>query len=161
VNKARISIVFLLILLVTLLTAISVTSATANAYIKINNGSTIVTNKGQKPQIVVQFGNRGQKTIEKVSVICYYSHNLGTPVAIYPRVLESGLKLNNIFGGGADVVSFGGPSKPVDLIAGQNHDVAFDLNITASRGAQGTVQCVLFSDVTLVASSSSTTIKVQ
>jgi hypothetical protein len=156
-QKAKITIVLLIVMLGVMLAAISVASATPDAYIKINNGSTIVTNKGQTPQIVVQFGNRGQRKLEKVSVICYYSESIGTPATLYPRAMDQGMKLNSFMGGRADVVAFG----TTDLIPGQNYDVAFDLNITASKGAKGTVQCVLLTDVTLAATSTVSTIKVQ
>jgi|FLYN01.1.fsa_nt_gi hypothetical protein len=117
-------------------------------YIQINNGD-IVTNHGQQPQVVVQFGNRGNAIVENVDVTCVWSGELGFPGAVYPGPFTFFQTFDaiplDIAEFGADLVA-GVLIDDVDLIPGQNYNVAFDIHITAPSGTEGFVQCGLFTN---------------
>jgi hypothetical protein len=133
----------------------------SDVYVKINNG-VIYTNRGQQPQIVVQFGNRGSEIVEDVSVMCLFNSELGNVTQIFRRpfgwagVVADNLDLNR--GGDpeapaflVDIISFGegldGTDKGnIDLIPGQNHTVAFNVRVNAARNSENFVACAVFSD---------------
>ena len=124
-------------------------------YIQINNGNPITTNPGQRPQIVVQFGNRGNPTLLDVEVDCGVKNDLGSLGAAYGNAFRVIGKYDEYvvpgFGPvGYDLITFGfnydnANNDNVNLPPGQNYNVAFEVNVSAPRGFVGWVQCALYS----------------
>jgi hypothetical protein len=123
-------------------TPTAIPTVPTGGYIQINNG-VIVTNPNQHPQVVVQFGNRGNRRIENVAVRCTFDSDLGSLGAVYPGPFISVLS-------GSNSVSVG-IGDGVDLPPGQNYNVAFNIHITAGSGATGSVSCELLSNSAVIA----------
>lgn len=129
------------------------TLAQETGYIQINH-STIVTNPGQRPQVVVQFGNRGQTALSGVSITCNWNYDLGTPGRVQKGPFRYVRTYNDLdaFGFLYDAADFGFNSMDgmlidnVTLIPGQNYNVAFEIRIgrNVPRGTEGHVDCALF-----------------
>jgi len=120
----------------------------AGPYIQINNGTTMVTNTGQTPQLVVQFGNSGSTTVRGVSISCSVPAALGTITGNYPGPFKTVTS-------SANSISF----SSVDLIAGQNYNVSVNFKVSAAKGTTHTVSCSLASGSG--SASASATVKVQ
>jgi hypothetical protein len=109
-------------------------------YIQINNG-TIVTNLGQRPQVVVQFGNRGSTPIAGY-VACFLSSTLVGAVVNpqrgpFPNVSITRDRTWVVFYD----TQIGPATYGIVVPPGQNHNVAFEVNVTAPAGTQGSVLC--------------------
>lgn len=132
-----------------LLLAASTVSAQVDGYITIAN-NIIVTNPGQRPQVVVQFGNRSNTTIENVDLICGWPTGDADLGAVFPGPFDT---VSNLVIPNAEFAVFG--SDPftgfiiddVDLIPGQNYNIAFNLEIIAPSGTESFVNCFLFSNI--------------
>ena len=115
--------------------------------IQINNGSEIVTNSGQQPQIVVQFGNRGQHALHDVSVYCVWEPELGLLGAVHAGPFTH---TGTFFGGevyyGADL-QLNVLVDRITLPPGQNHNVAFNINVHAPAGSEYVMFCALQTNV--------------
>jgi hypothetical protein len=134
--------VSLSVLVVCLLALTSIASAHANGgYIRINNGR-IVTNPGQQPQVVVQFGNTSGVTLNNISVLCFWNANLGTPGATYPGPFSAINTVNDgpLFAGTYDSAR---SANAISLIPGQNYNIAFNINIGLPSNHSGFVGCQL------------------
>ncbi|MEO0597478.1 MAG: hypothetical protein AAF126_15330, partial [Chloroflexota bacterium] len=63
-------IVWIVVLVLSAVTMNAVSAQESSpAYIQINNSNISVT-ATERPQVVVQFGNRGQQTVENVGILC-------------------------------------------------------------------------------------------
>lgn len=137
-----------------------------HGYIRINNG-TIVTNEGQRPQVVVQFGNisADRRTIENVDLYCVWPDGFadlgqvqrGPFNTVVPVVISN----NEFVEFGASDPLEGFLIDEVDLIPGQNYNVAFNMHIRAARGMQTEIECLLFTNFFDLIDRTSATIRVQ
>lgn len=136
-----------IILLVGLLLATVGSSAQVpdGGYIQINNGH-IVTNPGQPFHLVVQFGNRGQETLEGIYVRCGIRPVIGdvTHIQSGPFTWMSVFDRENVTSilfarnRGAEA-----PNEYIELRPGQNHNVAIRVHTFAESGTEGEIFCSL------------------
>lgn len=148
--------------LVFVLSALSISMVSAQqespAYIQINNSNISVT-ATERPQIVVQFGNRGQGTVENVGILCValgelrinrtFTYNAFASSSIAPAA--PGVALPNQAVSYPSAFSFLGLGDEfIDLRPGQNFNVAFQLEIAQDDNPEtngGDVLCALVDGV--------------
>jgi hypothetical protein len=132
------------LLLALVLAVLPVTATRAEyrspGYIQINNGA-IVTNRGQHPQVVVQFGNRGSAPIAGY-VACFLSSGsigrISKPVAgPFPHALIGPDRTYVMF----YQTRIGPATYGINVAPGQNYNVAFRLKIKAPAGTSGSLLC--------------------
>ncbi len=118
-------------------------------YVQINNG-TIVTNWGQQPQVVAQFGNTTQTTLYRTIIACYFPQELGTVTAVYAGPfhtdnLSNYSGYNQVVGGGVATGIFNGfIIEVVNLIPGQNYNFSFNIQVADNAPSSSSVTCGLF-----------------
>lgn len=131
--------------------------AQTSSYIQINNGQ-IRTHSGQQFQVVTQFGNRSQATIEGAVVACFWAAELGAlgrvhagPFNVTDFISDG---TTSVVGGNIDFTEivnedlvYGFVFEGVDLRPGQNYNFAFNI-VAGDAGASGQVSCVLQSGYT-------------
>jgi hypothetical protein len=138
--------ILLLPILVVLTVTLVAVQAQDSGYIQINNGSVIEIPAGQQPQVVVQFGNRGNEPLMGVRVVCTISESGQGSVSfvedqIYPHSMQT-------YAISGSTISFPEDSAGIELIAGQNFNVGFNVRVedTAEVGVIRTVTCELYDE---------------
>lgn len=134
----------------------STAQAQDELFIQIKNSLEIVTQAGQVVEIVVEFGNRGDQLSENIYIGCLWDFDLGSPGEVQPRPFRFFRTSDATEPSGGlftfDRVEFGGVRlSPFDhvlidrltLLPGQNHTVAFQINITPRGNVVGSVVCTL------------------
>jgi hypothetical protein len=152
--------VFLVIVLVSLTFTAKPTAAQATAapYIQINNGQTISITASEQPQISVQFGNRGQATLQGVFIRCTWDTFIRFTGQAQPGPFSGFQSV-----AGSPPFLFFPAATPtstqlLNLPAGQNANVAFNIRLAlpspTTKGFAGTLQCVLLNSAAAVIASS-------
>ncbi len=135
-----------LLLGVLVVLAATLVSAQGSGTIQINNGSVIEAPAGQQPQVVVQFGNQGNAPLTGVRVVCRISEAGQGSLSfvenqIYPHAMQTYALTEN-------TVSFPEDEAGVELIAGQNQNVGFNVLVedTEGIGVMREVICEIYGD---------------
>jgi hypothetical protein len=143
-------IVMLMVLLFGALFTVGAVAAQSadSGYLRINNGSTISVARGERPNIVLQFGARGAGATD-VAILCQVTENLvftgaasdgpftSFSVAPVAPVINKAISFPS-------ALAFS-PANFVDLPRGQNYNVSFQVN-TSMGGGQ--VLCAMVSGET-------------
>jgi hypothetical protein len=127
--------VIVAVVLLSLKLALAVNAVIADAlpYMQINNGNTISVTRGERPQIVVQFGNRGNVTLEDVALSCTLgSANLSFTGEVYTNGAFPGYTI------AGNQIHF----PAIDIAPGQNYNAAF--GVLASNF--GDIKCFFFTE---------------
>lgn len=132
-----------------LLSSAAAVLAQQGPYIQINNG-TIVTNFGQRPQVVIQFGNRSQQMVEDAIVVCFFSRDLGLIDGFQAGPFEI-VDVDNsgdpgLFYGYELDEDFNALSIPLDIPPGQNWNVSFNIYVDRRPPNEIPVTCFLSRD---------------
>ncbi|MEL6405934.1 MAG: hypothetical protein AAFR81_16310 [Chloroflexota bacterium] len=148
-------IVWIVVLVLSAVTMNAVSAQESSpAYIQINNSNISVT-ATERPQVVVQFGNRGQQTVENVGILCValgelriqraFTYNAFPSSSIAPAL--PGVALPNQAVSYPSAFSYLGLADEfTDLRPGQNFNIAFQLQIAQDDDATtngGDVLCAL------------------
>jgi hypothetical protein len=120
-------------------------------FIRIENGKKLKVNGDERPEIVVQFGNKGSSQIDDVRVVCVWDN----AIRFDQRVeFDPFLNFEVSIPGFEGLPSIFYPSRDIaiaeevpDLEPGQNHTVAFGIRVDQAAvpydGFAGNVQCSL------------------
>ncbi|MEO1287146.1 MAG: hypothetical protein AAFV93_05210 [Chloroflexota bacterium] len=147
-------IVAVLVFSLLIVSGTSAQEPTSDPYIQINNGTISIT-PTERPQIVLQFGNRGQATAENIGILCValgelrisngFTYNAFPSLSIAPDL--PGVALPNQAISYPSAFSYLGLADEfIDIRSGQNFNVAFRLEIEQDDDAEtngGDVLCAL------------------
>jgi len=146
----------LLIIIIVFALTVAAFAQNSGANIQINNGSVIEVTDGQSPQIVVQFGNTSDKPLTNVHAVCTIEDGgQGSLTFVENQVYPNALQTYNLT---ENQISFPAEATGIELIAGQNYNVSFNVLVedTEDVGVIRTVVCELFTDQGFVTSTSVT-----
>lgn len=125
-----------IIFAILLLCAMSgVAYASDEGYVQINNNR-IVTNRGQRFQVVAQFGNRGQETIHIAWVECSVLTGAQAIGNIYSQ-------FSNVYKAQEGDIKIAG-GYYIDLPPGQNYNFSFDVRVDRNAPSESTAWCNLW-----------------
>jgi hypothetical protein len=129
---------------------LSVAHAASQPYIRINNGTTLSITRTEQPQVVVQFGNQGDR-INDARVVCTWNNlirfNGQVQLGPFPSAEFVAPTVNDpplLFYPQRSVVNAG---LLPDLSQGQNYNVGFGIRLEVPSqsftGAAGSIRCSL------------------
>lgn len=155
----RIAVALVVMMMTTLFVASASASEGANPYLQINNRYISIT-ETEKPQVVLQFGNRGQETFEGAGILCLTTGEVFITQQAFPNAFPNFSVAPVGVTAPEQAISFpsafsflGAENDFIDIPRGQNFNVAFNIEIRRDDNPEtngGQVLCALVSGPAVV-----------